>query len=271
MRDKTTSHRTLRLRPLSGVGSALGLKRAVGLKTAVGLVMCITVAVVFSSPIYGDSARGDIKVKTLEDGTHLIFNENSTQRARRISTRLMPVPAATGLEPLIRKYALKEGLSPRLVQSVVQVESGYNPKALSSKGAMGLMQLMPATARELGVTDPWDPEQNIRGGARYLRLQMDRFGDLTLALAAYNAGPTAVARYKGIPPYKETQRYVQKVLGLYQKTPPPLLRQYAEQKARLAERKAETKRAEEAKTRGKDVYVTRDENNNIIFTTEPPD
>ena len=215
--------------------------------------------------------RGDIQVKTLADGTTLIFNENKTQRARRTSTRLMPVPAAGGLEPLIRKYALIEGLSPRLVQSVVQVESGYNPRALSSKGAMGLMQLMPDTARELGVRNPWDPEQNIRGGARYLRLQLDRFGDLALALAAYNAGPTAVARYQGVPPYKETQRYVDKVLGLYQKNPPTLLREYAEEQERIARRDAAQKRAEDAQHRGADVYVTRDENNNIIFTTEPPD
>ena len=236
-------------------------------------------ATVAPEPVEGDSGRSSrgsqgeaIQVKTLADGTHLIYNENQQQRARRRSTRLLPTPADSGLDLLIRRFALEQGLSPRLVQAVVQVESGYNPRALSSKGAMGLMQLMPDTARLMGVSDPWDPAQNIRGGTRYLARQLDRFsGNLVLALAAYNAGPTAVARYGGVPPYRETQNYVDKVLGLYEKNPPQLLRDYARDQERIAERKAEEKRALERETRGQDVYVTRDENNNIVFTTEPPD
>ena len=213
-----------------------------------------------------------IQVKTLADGTQMIYNESSSQRARRHSTRLLPVPASSGLERLIQRYALEQDLSPRLVQAVVQVESGYNPKALSSKGAMGLMQLMPDTARLMGVSDPWNPAQNIRGGTRYLRRQLDRFsGDLVLALAAYNAGPTAVTRYGGVPPYRETQRYVDKVLGLYEKNPPQLLRDYAREQERQEQRRAAQKRAEDRETRGQDVYLTRDANNNIVFTTDPPD
>ena len=96
---------------------------------------------------------------------------------------------------------------------MITTESNWNPVATSDKGAVGLTQLMPRTALELGV-NPWNAQQNIEGGARYLRQQRDRFGSWSLALAADNAGPGAVTKYGGIPPYKETQEYVQKVLGL---------------------------------------------------------
>ena len=101
------------------------------------------------------------------------------------------------------------------MQAVVQVESGYNQRARSNKGAIGLMQLMPGTASDLAVADPWDAEQNLRGGTSYLRQMLDRFGDLELALAAYNAGPEAVARFGGIPPYEETRNYVRRILHLF--------------------------------------------------------
>ncbi|MGB9791097.1 MAG: lytic transglycosylase domain-containing protein [Thermacetogeniaceae bacterium] len=106
------------------------------------------------------------------------------------------------------------GIDPALLKAVARAESGLNPRAVSPAGALGIMQLMPATARALGVKDPFDPLQSIFGGARYLRYLLDRFGgDVRLALAAYNAGPGAVQRWGGVPPYRETREYVERVLG----------------------------------------------------------
>ena len=116
-------------------------------------------------------------------------------------------------QSILMRVAQEEGIDPALLSSVVMAESGGNPMAKSPKGASGLMQLMPATAQELGVTDVFDPEQNLRGGAKYLRQQLERFGDPSLALAAYNAGPANVDKYQGIPPFEETQNYIAKILG----------------------------------------------------------
>jgi soluble lytic murein transglycosylase-like protein len=116
-------------------------------------------------------------------------------------------------DDLIVEHARAQGIRPDLVRAVIQVESGYNPYARSVKGAMGLMQLMPGTAAALGVTRPYDPEQNIRGGVTYLRRLLERYeNNEELALAAYNAGPEAVGRYGNkVPPYRETRDYVRKV------------------------------------------------------------
>lgn len=118
---------------------------------------------------------------------------------------------------LIDKAAHDYGLDPYLVHAVVQVESGYNASAISSAGAIGLMQLMPETARRFGVTSRTSPEENVMGGARYLKLLLDMFNNnLRLAVAAYNAGEGAVMKYNyNIPPYQETQDYVKKVIALY--------------------------------------------------------
>jgi len=120
------------------------------------------------------------------------------------------------LRAVIETCAAEQSLSPDLVRAVIRVESGWNPRARSNKGAQGLMQLMPGTAAQYGVTNAFDPEQNIRGGVAYLKTLMDRFdGNTELALAAYNAGPGAVEKYgRRIPPYRETQAYVRKIVSV---------------------------------------------------------
>jgi soluble lytic murein transglycosylase len=120
-------------------------------------------------------------------------------------------------DSLIQDAAANAGVPPAIVKAVIHAESAFDAAAVSRAGALGLMQLMPATARELGVLDPLRAEQNVQGGARYLRHLHDRFGSWTYTLAAYNAGPTAVDRYRGVPPYGETQQYVRRVLTYYRR------------------------------------------------------
>jgi soluble lytic murein transglycosylase-like protein len=124
--------------------------------------------------------------------------------------------STSGVRELVRQVSAEHGLDPKLVDALVRVESGYDPTAVSRKGAMGLMQLMPETASRLGVADPFDPEQNVRGGVREFARLVDQYsGNLQLALAAYNAGEGAVSRFRGIPPYHETRNYVSQILTLY--------------------------------------------------------
>lgn len=122
----------------------------------------------------------------------------------------------TAFDRLVARSAAAARVDPSLVAAVAQTESGFDPSATSRTGAAGIMQLMPETARSLGVTDPYDPAANIQGGARYLRVLLDRFGgDVRLAVAAYNAGPGAVERYGAVPPYAETKVYVARVLDAF--------------------------------------------------------
>jgi soluble lytic murein transglycosylase-like protein len=120
-------------------------------------------------------------------------------------------------EQIISSCAAKYGVKPSLIKAVIHAESGYNPNAVSRKGASGLMQLMPATARSLKVSNNFDPKENVEGGVKYLRFLLDTFrGDVSLAVAAYNAGLNKVAKYGGIPPYSETRSYVNRVLSYMQ-------------------------------------------------------
>jgi soluble lytic murein transglycosylase-like protein len=139
--------------------------------------------------------------------------DDAPARLQSTGPRMAPPDVAR----LVDTIAPSSGLEPQLLLAVISAESGFRAKAVSPKGAQGLMQLMPATARRLGVTDPFDPEQNVRGGARYLNELMRLFNDdLRLALAAYNAGENAVLKYgRSIPPYPETRQYVTRVMERY--------------------------------------------------------
>lgn len=158
-----------------------------------------------------------------------ILDSNMTQKTdttpfadKIFSSDLASSSATSGdnsnIDSLIEQYSAKNGLDSNFVKAVIKQESGFQPKVTSSCGAMGLMQLMPATASSMGVKDAYDAEQNIAGGTKYLKGLLDRFGgDKSLALAAYNAGPNAVRKYNGVPPYKETQNYVKNIMSMYQK------------------------------------------------------
>jgi len=138
------------------------------------------------------------------------------QRNQSLS-RLVPTTAGQDYLPIIRQYARKHQLPTQLIRAIIQAESAGKRRAVSPKGAQGLMQLMPATAKRFGVTDPFDPAQNIEAGTRYMAWLLDKFdNDLKLALAGYNAGENAVVRYGNtIPPYPETRNYVKRVLRFY--------------------------------------------------------
>ena len=120
------------------------------------------------------------------------------------------------VDAAIEQAAARHNVDPNLVRAVVKVESNFNPNAVSRKGAMGLMQLMPDTARLHNISDAYDPSENVEGGARHLRMLLDRYqGDLELSLAAYNAGSAAVEKHRGVPPFPETKEYVRRVLRFY--------------------------------------------------------
>ena len=177
------------------------------------LVATLLVPAAASAQIYAwRDANGTLVLSDRELNTPTKIYEVEGAPSYRTTTADDRAATAPRFDDFVLAHAQRHSLRPELVRAVIQVESGYNPMATSPKGAMGLMQLMPATARALGVRNPYDPEDNIRGGTRYLRLLLDKYnGNEQLALAAYNAGAGAVDRYGNVPPYRETRDYVRKV------------------------------------------------------------
>ena len=152
---------------------------------------------------------GDLLAKPVTKVNANIYTAQASSASEKITSKEQ-------IKNIIFRAAKKHGVDEKLVNALVKQESGFNPNAKSKVGAMGLMQLMPATAKGLGVTNPMDPEQNVEGGVKYLKSMLNKYnGNVILALAAYNAGPGAVDKYSGVPPYKETQNYVKSILANY--------------------------------------------------------
>ncbi|WP_138472539.1 lytic transglycosylase domain-containing protein [Poseidonocella sp. HB161398] len=197
-----------------------------GLRASAAAALVAGIVIVFGGSVQAQSVSSD-RTQLFRQQTSFLDKRGATQYA--YSERLMPpstwdgtlsLPPARGgnakyrkiYMPLASDAARRHGIPESLFTRLVQQESGWNPNVVSHKGAIGLAQLMPGTARLMGV-DPTDPQQNLEGGARYLRQQYNRFGSWRLALAAYNAGPEAVSRHNGVPPYSETQKYVKAILA----------------------------------------------------------
>jgi soluble lytic murein transglycosylase-like protein len=192
------------------------IQRAIGLAAACG-----------AAALWAPGAQAaDVHSYTDSQGVVHLYNVRSHKHAAATRGTDLQVPMAL-LDAVIAERANFYKLPPALVKAVIAVESNFNPWAVSIKGAVGLMQLMPQTAREMYIDDPYDPVKNIEAGTRYLRVLVNQFdGDLIKVLAAYNAGPDQVLKTNGalgIPPIQETQEYVRKVLRSYEayKTPPP--------------------------------------------------
>jgi soluble lytic murein transglycosylase-like protein len=173
------------------------------------LLVYLVLLVVSLSAAACNKAHADIYKYVDKDGV-VHFTNTPTQGHYKFFRKESGAP--DDVSDIIRRYAARFRLEEALVRAVIKAESNFNPKAVSHKGAIGMMQLIPSTARLMDVDDPLNPEENIRGGSRYLRLMLDEFdGNLELALAAYNAGPNAVKRHGGIPPFAETRTYVERV------------------------------------------------------------
>ena len=194
--------------------TAAALPSQLGMKHTGKIVISNDGASITAFRFFGNIRQALVSIRSLPIVTHsfgsVLFDSNA-----RVNSTAVP----SYISSIINDAARQHGVDPRLVAAVVRRESAFNPNAMSRVGAVGLMQLMPATAKYLGCTDVHDARQNVFAGTRYLRTLLDTFdGDLDLALAAYNAGPGAVQRYNGVPPYKETRAYVASIRANYERS-----------------------------------------------------
>lgn len=198
-------------------------------------------------------ASAEVRVVRRADGSTYVYNVRARSMAEVANVaRLRSASPTEAVEAMVERHAKGVSLEPELVKAVIQVESAFDTNARSHKGAMGLMQLMPATAAAYSVSDAYDPEQNIGAGTKYLKRLIDSQGGLELGLAAYNAGPGAVQKFGGVPPYPETRNYVEKVMRLYKGDA-----QYSLAGSNLLRR-------------GRKTYLRRDASGRLIMTTSPP-
>lgn len=218
-------NRASRLQRDTAVPAGISARHSMGLHAlALGLSLLVALPGAEADVFVGEDASGAIVLTNLpsREAFRPLVAEPAVEVASKADALRAPGSGNHRRErfaSLIRTAAQKHGVSEALLHAVIEAESNYNPQAVSPKGATGLMQLMPITARHLGITDAFDPAVNVMAGARYLKQLMRQFGDdLRIVLAAYNAGPGTVLRNgKAIPPIDETQRYVPKVLRLYER------------------------------------------------------
>jgi hypothetical protein len=186
---------------------------------------CLSILVLFSLLVFTEKINADIYVRThpggfkeftnCPAGSGWMFHMKETGDEIIIEFYAQGKPKS--IEEIVEEIAEKYEIESSLVKAIIMAESNCNPAAVSKKGAQGLMQLMPSTAKSMNVSKPLDPRENIIGGVKYIKGLVASYGDLKLALAAYNAGPGVVKKYAGIPPYRETQNYIEKVMQLYTK------------------------------------------------------
>jgi hypothetical protein len=166
--------------------------------------------------IVGFSSRDGKRIYSNTEEIHRLVERPATKMDPKLILLDQNAEPSPEIEQLIQEISKRHGVDPELVKAMAKAESNFNPRAVSHKGALGIMQLIPETAKRFGVTNVWDPKQNIEGGVKFLKFLMGRFPDnLPYILAAYNAGENAVLKYRGIPPYRETQAYVRKITQVY--------------------------------------------------------